>query len=310
MLCTSIFTLGCRGHFNFGKLQQDLRIVKLVTRRREMVASSPIQFLSGPSGSRTRPRRSWPRRARLPHDLLQQLVLRARRRRTKPAPNDAPDQHSVHHDAVLGRQWPLSTTLPPLSPPADPPLAAKKPLPPLRESSSLSLSASPSPTSAVRTVDRTPPTAFEQALPALHGWSTAGHLHAASFSPPLPIAPTMAASNMSSAVGPQAQTTPTPPSPPTPPGPPRASSRAAELLGPPRLRSLNSCSDCLVDFTGPSFMLNDRAYCCQRHRMRAYQELERCQISDHMIEHLGFRGANSPQRLLASGVRASFRAWI
>ena len=32
---------------------------------------------------------------------------------------------------------------------------------------------------------------------------------------------------------------------------------------PPRLRSVNTCAACLADFTGHSFMLDDRAYCCQ-----------------------------------------------
>ena len=31
----------------------------------------------------------------------------------------------------------------------------------------------------------------------------------------------------------------------------------------PRLRSVNTCAACLADFTGHSFMLDDRAYCCQ-----------------------------------------------
>ena len=31
----------------------------------------------------------------------------------------------------------------------------------------------------------------------------------------------------------------------------------------PRLRSVNTCAGCLADFTGHSFMLDDRAYCCQ-----------------------------------------------
>ena len=68
---------------------------------------------------------------------------------------------------------------------------------------------------------------------------------------------------------------------------------------------MNSCSECQSDFTGPSFMLNDRAYCCQRHRLLAYHKFERGQI-----DHPGFRSTDEPDRLLASGVRASFRAWI
>jgi len=70
-------------------------------------------------------------------------------------------------------------------------------------------------------------------------------------------------------------------------------------------RNVNICFECQQEFTGPSFMLNDRSYCCQRHRLLAYHKFERGQI-----DHPGFRSTDEPDRLLASGVRASFRAWI
>ena len=43
----------------------------------------------------------------------------------------------------------------------------------------------------------------------------------------------------------------------------------------------------------------------QRHRLHAFGEFERCQAG-----HPGFRNTDNPHNLLASGVRASFRAWI
>ena len=95
-------------------------------------------------------------------------------------------------------------------------------------------------------------------------------------------------------------------SPPTAPTEASAGSvRVDEELALPRLRSVNSCSECQADFAGPSFMLNDHSYCCQRHRLLAYHKFERGQI-----DHPGFRKTDDPQSLLASGLRASFRAWI
>ena len=43
----------------------------------------------------------------------------------------------------------------------------------------------------------------------------------------------------------------------------------------------------------------------QRHRLHAFGEFERGQAG-----HPDFRKTDSPHSLLASGVRASFRAWI
>ena len=85
-----------------------------------------------------------------------------------------------------------------------------------------------------------------------------------------------------------------------------AAGSASEPASPAaHVRNVKWCSECQSDFTGPSFMLNDRAYCCQRHRLLAYHKFERGQI-----DHPGFRSTDEPDRLLATGVRASFRAWI
>ena len=70
---------------------------------------------------------------------------------------------------------------------------------------------------------------------------------------------------------------------------------------------VNTCAECQSDFTGPSYMLNDHAYCCQRHRLLAYQKLRQDQPT-------GFGGSASSEAdahaLLPTGVRASFRAWM
>ena len=84
-----------------------------------------------------------------------------------------------------------------------------------------------------------------------------------------------------------------------------SSTKASELLKPPHLRCVNECSGCQADFTGPSFMLHDRAYCCQSHRMRALREFERGQTGAHRNI-----GDDSPQSMLASGVRASYFARV
>lgn len=53
-------------------------------------------------------------------------------------------------------------------------------------------------------------------------------------------------------------------------------------------------------------MLNDRAYCCQRHRLLAYQKLRHDQPTG-----LGFSSTEADTHaLLPTGVRASFRAWM
>ena len=69
---------------------------------------------------------------------------------------------------------------------------------------------------------------------------------------------------------------------------------------------MNTCAECLAEFSGPSYMLNDRAYCCQRHRLLAYQKLRHDQPTG-----LGFSSTEADTHaLLPTGVRASFRAWM
>jgi hypothetical protein len=189
---------------------------------------------------------------------------------------DSPDDVIATADAMQGRRQQPSTHAP-LPPPVPPPDAEA-----LREmtSSSLNVEETPSTTVVFEGEREFPdPQANERATaPTLAPPPTPGHSHprAESLSPP--TAPTAASAG---------------------------SVRVAEELELPRLRNVNSCSECQEDFSGPSFMLNDHSYCCQRHRLLAYHKFERGQI-----DHPGFRKSDDPQSLLASGVRASFRAWI
>jgi len=204
---------------------------------------------------------------------------------------DSPDDVIATADAMQGRRQPPSTHAP-LPPPNPPPDADA-----LREM-----------TSPVLNVDETPSTAivFEGELEFPD--PQAASQTAARVANERATAPTLAAA-------PQLPSTPghrhprgeslSPPTAPT--AATAGSSSAAEQLEleSPHPRNVNSCSECQADFAGPSFMLNDRSYCCQRHRLLAYHKFERGQI-----DHPGFQNTDNPQSLLASGVRASFRAWI
>jgi hypothetical protein len=189
---------------------------------------------------------------------------------------DSPDDVIATMDAMQGRRQQPSARAP-LPPPVPPPDAEA-----LREmtSPSLNVDETPSTTIVFEGEREFPdPEANEPATaPTLAPPPTPGHSHprAESLSPP--TAPTEASAG---------------------------SVRVDEELALPRLRSVNSCSECQADFAGPSFMLNDHSYCCQRHRLLAYHKFERGQI-----DHPGFRKTDDPQSLLASGLRASFRAWI
>ena len=103
----------------------------------------------------------------------------------------------------------------------------------------------------------------------------------------------------------QAQAPPSPEAagaaPPSPKGLERAVSSPACLDGKPRV-----CSECEAPIAGALFMLNDNAYCCQRHRLVAYHKFERDVIRSRS---LGV-AEQSPAGLAPTGVRASFRAWI
>lgn len=69
--------------------------------------------------------------------------------------------------------------------------------------------------------------------------------------------------------------------------------------------SLQSCGECRSQIDGPVFMLNDRAYCCQRHRLAAYHKQERESQQGSLVE-----ASTGSVDLEYSGLRASFRAWI
>lgn len=208
---------------------------------------------------------------------------------------DSPDDVIATSDAMQGRR-PTPSTHAPVPPPNPPP-----------DAESLSEMTS----GPVLNVDETPSTAVifegEREFPDPQAASRAAARIAARIANENRTARTLPGPQMPPTPG-HRHPRPSPQSlsPPTAPTTTAAgSSRAAEDLELPRLRNVNSCSECQADFTGPSFMLNDRAYCCQRHRLLAYHKFERGQI-----DHPGFRNTDSPQSLLASGVRASFRAWI
>mmetsp|Transcript_2466 Transcript_2466/g.4790 ORF Transcript_2466/g.4790 Transcript_2466/m.4790 type:complete len:317 (-) Transcript_2466:111-1061(-) len=204
---------------------------------------------------------------------------------------DSPDDVIATADAMQGRR-PTPSTHAPLPPPNPPPHAE-----PLSEMTSPELNVDETPSTAVVFEGEREfhdPQADSRAVARVANENRTARTLPAPQMPPTP--------------GHMRHPRPSPHSlsPPTAPTATSAgSSRAAEELEVPRVRNVNSCSECQADFTGPSFMLNDRAYCCQRHRLLAYHKFERGQI-----DHPGFQNTDDPQSLLASGVRASFRAWI
>eukprot|EP00320_Phaeocystis_rex_P003878 CAMPEP_0119070688 /NCGR_PEP_ID=MMETSP1178-20130426/42881_1 /TAXON_ID=33656 /ORGANISM="unid sp, Strain CCMP2000" /LENGTH=275 /DNA_ID=CAMNT_0007052543 /DNA_START=45 /DNA_END=869 /DNA_ORIENTATION=+ len=71
------------------------------------------------------------------------------------------------------------------------------------------------------------------------------------------------------------------------------------------LRHMNTCSECHAEFSGPTYMLNDLAYCCQRHRLLAYQKLQ-----DQKVRLGPSSGSEADLHiLLPTGVRSQFCAW-
>ena len=89
------------------------------------------------------------------------------------------------------------------------------------------------------------------------------------------------------------------------------STRAAQPLSPAGCPGgsgpwVANSSECEAPIAGALFMLNDNAYCCQRHRLVAYHKFERDVIRSRS---LGV-AEQSPAGLAPTGVRASFRAWI
>mmetsp|Transcript_8886 Transcript_8886/g.19236 ORF Transcript_8886/g.19236 Transcript_8886/m.19236 type:complete len:299 (-) Transcript_8886:450-1346(-) len=71
----------------------------------------------------------------------------------------------------------------------------------------------------------------------------------------------------------------------------------------PSAKPLRSCEECHSAIDGPVFMLHDRAYCCQRHRLAAYHKQEERQ------QRMGDTSLQPPSQA-ASGLRASFASWI
>lgn len=82
-------------------------------------------------------------------------------------------------------------------------------------------------------------------------------------------------------------------------------SRDESVAPSPSKIRVNSCHECQAEFSGPSFMLNDRAYCCQRHRLLAYHKFERSQMNSPGLITSDDLDCFSP-----TGVRATFKAWI
>lgn len=66
-----------------------------------------------------------------------------------------------------------------------------------------------------------------------------------------------------------------------------------------------TCTECQVRIDGPIFMLNDHAYCCQRHRLLAYHKFERGQINARCATASASAPANCTY-----GLRATYQAWI
>jgi len=73
---------------------------------------------------------------------------------------------------------------------------------------------------------------------------------------------------------------------------------------------MNTCAECRTVFSGPTYMLNDLAYCCQRHRLLAYQKVPKATSSSSSEASSRSESEGDLHVLLQTGVRASFCAWI
>jgi len=82
-------------------------------------------------------------------------------------------------------------------------------------------------------------------------------------------------------------------------------SRAAPPRSPSRV---SACVECDVAITGAVFMLNDHAYCCQRHRLLAYHKVERDQINSRSISSP--RPSHEGEGMGTTGLASMYRAWI
>lgn len=85
--------------------------------------------------------------------------------------------------------------------------------------------------------------------------------------------------------------------------PPPAPRGLAEVGAPAALR-VHACAECAEVIPGAIYMLNDRAYCCQRHRLVAYHKHER---ERKPLVPLTFGPSGAAE---GTGLRASFGSWL
>lgn len=78
------------------------------------------------------------------------------------------------------------------------------------------------------------------------------------------------------------------------------STAEGSVRSPWRSEQLEVCSECKEPISGAVFMLLDRAYCCQRHRLKAYTKSDR---SGKLISVSG--GPCSP-----TGLQAQYGTWL
>ena len=79
---------------------------------------------------------------------------------------------------------------------------------------------------------------------------------------------------------------------------PSAASTPSEVLP---VAGPSHCFECGMLITGPVFMLHDLPYCCQRHRLTAYQKMEK--------DGRGAQAVASSQPPQTTGLRATFATW-
>ena len=91
------------------------------------------------------------------------------------------------------------------------------------------------------------------------------------------------------------------------------SSSTATTRGPEGdLSSLNTCYECGERNVGPIFMLNDRPYCCQRHRLSAYHKREQLRFEARYERITCSAGLQQcgPAHVASSGLDPRFPVWI
>jgi len=67
---------------------------------------------------------------------------------------------------------------------------------------------------------------------------------------------------------------------------------------------LELCTECRAPITGAVFMLHDRAYCCQRHRLTAYHKSERTS------KQRGGSSSSVAPPFSPTGLRAQYSSWM